>query len=71
MHNFGASVVDKWVISRFNTFEELEKGVNFSIIKLNGAKSEHTHIYVTKHSFWYVRSKSYYIRTDNLNKYVQ
>ena len=38
---------------RFNTFEELEKGVNFSIIELNGAKSEPTHIYDTKHSFWY------------------
>ena len=38
---------------RFNTFEELEQGVNFSIIELNGAKSEPTHIYETKHSFWY------------------
>lgn len=38
---------------RFNTFEELEQGVNFSIIELNGAKSEPTHIYDTKHSFWY------------------
>lgn len=38
---------------RFNTFDELEKGVNFSIIELNGAKSEPTHIYDTKHSFWH------------------
>ncbi len=38
---------------RFNTFEELEQGINFSIIELNGAKSEPTHIYDTKHSFWY------------------
>ena len=38
---------------RFNTFDELAKGVNFSIIELNGAKSEPTHIYDTKHSFWY------------------
>jgi len=38
---------------RYNTFEELEQGVNFSIIELNGAKSEPTHIYDTKHSFWY------------------
>jgi hypothetical protein len=38
---------------RFNTFEELEQGVNFSIIELNGVKSEPTHIYDTKHSFWY------------------
>lgn len=38
---------------RYNTFEELEQGINFSIIELNGAKSEPTHIYDTKHSFWY------------------
>lgn len=30
---------------RFNTFEELENGKNFSIIELNGVKSEPTHIY--------------------------
>lgn len=38
---------------RFNTFEELEQGINFSIIELNGAKSEPTHIYDPKHSFWF------------------
>jgi hypothetical protein len=38
---------------RFNTFEELEQGLNFTIIELNGAKSEPTHIYDTKHSFLY------------------
>ena len=38
---------------RYNTFEELEKGLNFSIIELNGAKSEPTHIYDPKHSFWF------------------
>lgn len=38
---------------RFNTFEELEQGKTFSIIELNGVKSEPTHIYDPKHSFWY------------------
>jgi hypothetical protein len=38
---------------RFNTFEELENGINFSIIELNGAKSEPTHIYDPKYSFWH------------------
>ncbi|MEM1324930.1 MAG: D-alanine--D-alanine ligase [Bacteroidota bacterium] len=37
---------------RYNSFEELEKGENFSIIEVNGAKSEPTHIYDTKYSFW-------------------
>ncbi|PZW43750.1 hypothetical protein LX95_00074 [Mesonia algae] len=36
---------------RFNTFEELEQGLNFSIIELNGVKSEPTHIYDPKYSF--------------------
>ncbi len=36
---------------RYNTLEELEQGINFSIIELNGAKSEPTHIYDPKHSF--------------------
>jgi hypothetical protein len=38
---------------RFNTLEELEQGINFSIIEINGAKSEHTHIYDPKYSFGY------------------
>ena len=38
---------------RYNTFEELEQGKNFSILEVNGAKSEPTHIYDPKHSFWY------------------
>ena len=38
---------------RYNTFEELEQGENFSIIELNGAKSEPSHIYDPKHSFWF------------------
>lgn len=38
---------------RFNSFAELEQGKNFSIIEVNGAKSEPTHIYDPKHSFWY------------------
>jgi hypothetical protein len=38
---------------RYNTFEELEEGKNFSVIELNGAKSEPTHIYDPKHSLWF------------------
>lgn len=38
---------------RYNNLEELERGENFSIIELNGAKSEPTHIYDPKHSFWF------------------
>jgi Tubulin-tyrosine ligase family len=42
---------------RYSTFEELEQGINFSIIELNGVKSEPTHIYDPKHSFWYGQSE--------------
>jgi hypothetical protein len=34
----------------YNTFEELEQGKNFSVVELNGAASEPTHIYDPKHS---------------------
>lgn len=38
---------------RYNTWEELKNGRNFSIIELNGSGSEPTHIYDPKHSvFW-------------------
>ncbi len=37
---------------RFNTFEELEQGRNFSVIELNGAKSEPTHIYDPNYTLW-------------------
>lgn len=35
---------------RYNTWEELEEGKNYSIIELNGSGSEPTHIYDPKHS---------------------
>lgn len=35
---------------RYNTWEELEEGINFSIIELNGSGSEPTHIYDPKYS---------------------
>jgi hypothetical protein len=38
---------------RYNTWEELKQGKNFSIIELNGAGSEPTHIYDPKHSVFY------------------
>jgi hypothetical protein len=37
----------------YNTFEELENGINFSIVELNGAASEPTHIYDPKHSLFF------------------
>ena len=38
---------------RYNTWEELKKGINFSIIEVNGAGSEPTHIYDPKHSLFF------------------
>lgn len=38
---------------RYNTWEELREGVNFSIIELNGAGSEPTHIYDPRHSIFF------------------
>jgi len=35
---------------RYNTWEELRRGKNFSVIELNGAGSEPTHIYDPRHS---------------------
>ena len=37
----------------YHTFEELERGINFSVVELNGAASEPTHIYDPKHSIWF------------------
>ncbi|MEO0059910.1 MAG: hypothetical protein RLZZ312_1557 [Bacteroidota bacterium] len=34
----------------YNTIEEFERGLNFSIVELNGAGSEPTHIYDPRHS---------------------
>ena len=37
----------------YNSWEELEDGKNFSLIELNGAASEPTHIYDPKHSLFF------------------
>ncbi|MDD5151989.1 MAG: D-alanine--D-alanine ligase [Flavobacterium sp.] len=37
----------------YNTWEELENGENFSIVELNGAASEPTHIYDPTHSLFF------------------
>lgn len=37
----------------YNTIEQLEQGLNFSIVELNGAGSEPTHIYDPKHSLFF------------------
>jgi hypothetical protein len=38
---------------RFNTWEELKEGKNFSIIEINGAGAEPTHMYDPKYSLFY------------------
>jgi hypothetical protein len=38
---------------RFQSWEDLRKGINFSIVELNGAGSEPTHIYDPKHSIFF------------------
>ncbi|MFR1446007.1 hypothetical protein ACLUYJ_20825, partial [Acinetobacter baumannii] len=38
---------------RFNSFEELAEDKNWSIIELNGAGSEPTHMYDPKHSLFF------------------
>lgn len=38
---------------RYDTFEDLCKGLNFSIIEINGAGSEPTHIYDPKHTLYF------------------
>ena len=38
---------------RFNTFEELKAGKNISIIEVNGAGSEPTHMYDPRHSIFF------------------
>ncbi|HEX4374165.1 MAG TPA: hypothetical protein VHZ50_12765, partial [Puia sp.] len=39
---------------KYNSWEELCEGKNFSVIELNGAGSEPTHIYDPKHSLFFV-----------------
>jgi hypothetical protein len=38
---------------RYNNWEELKQGKNFSIIEVNGAGSEPTHIYDPRHSLFF------------------
>ena len=38
---------------KFKDWEDLKNGKNFSIIEVNGAGSEPTHIYDPKHSIFY------------------
>jgi hypothetical protein len=38
---------------RFNTWEELKQGKHFSVIEVNGAGSEPTHIYDPRHSIFF------------------
>jgi hypothetical protein len=61
---------------RYNDWEELKQGKNFSIIELNGAGSEPTHIYDPGHSvFWawreIVRHWRILYRVSKLNHRLQ
>lgn len=56
----------------YQSFEELEQGKNFSIVELNGAASEPTHIYDPKHSVFFAwkelfRHISYLYRISEAN----
>ena len=42
---------------RYDNIADLEAGKNFMVIEINGAKSEPTHIYDPKHSFWYAQKE--------------
>jgi hypothetical protein len=61
---------------RFNSWEELIEGINFSIIELNGAGSEPTHIYDPNHSIFFAWKEIirhfnllYKISKQNRNKF--
>lgn len=41
----------------YHTFEDLCQGKNFSVIEINGAGGEATHIYDPKHSLWFAWSE--------------
>ena len=44
---------------RYNTFEELERGENFSIIELNGAGADPTHMFDPAHSIFFAWREIY------------
>jgi len=61
---------------RYNTWEELEEGKNISIIELNGAGSEPTHMYDPKHSIFYawkeiIRHWNILARVSRMNHHQQ
>ncbi|MBD0280520.1 MAG: D-alanine--D-alanine ligase [Flavisolibacter sp.] len=61
---------------RFNSWEELKEGKNFSIIELNGAGSEPTHIYDPEHSIFFawkeiIRHFNILYRISKLNHHPQ
>lgn len=58
---------------RYNSFEELCEGKNFSVIEINGAGSEPTHIYDPKHSLFFawaeiVRHWTLLYKISSINK---
>ncbi len=61
---------------RYNTWEELQEGKNFSIIELNGAGSEPTHMYDPKHSIFFawkeiIRHWNILFKISRLNHHQQ
>jgi hypothetical protein len=43
----------------FTSWEDLAQGLNFSIVEVNGAGSEPTHIYDPKHSIFFAWNGNY------------
>lgn len=77
MFNKLASKIDNFYFGRFdikfNTWEDLECERNFSIVELNGAGSEPTHIYDTKNSIFFawkeiVKHLNYLYKVSKENK---
>jgi hypothetical protein len=61
---------------RYNTWQELKQGKSFSIIELNGAGSEPTHIYDPKHSVFFawkeiIKHWNILYRVSKLNHQLQ
>ncbi len=61
---------------RYNSWEELQQGRNFSIIELNGAGSEPTHMYDPRHSIFFawmeiIRHWNILFKISHLNHHLQ
>jgi hypothetical protein len=53
----------------YNTIEELEQGINFAVVELNGAASGPTHIYDPKHSLFFCWKECVTLRICMISKW--